>query len=160
MAFVYSILSEEEKKELIDKYKFNDYFKRNKPAKLYNQVYDEQRNMKLIPVVRGAMYGKRNIHGKPYHWEMPIIFAFIWNEKICRIEVYYEIKKYNDKRFSYLEISKLVAPEFFKYRKKELVFWIKEALKKEKRFLIWNCEIVFPKMISIQFTNREDWNYE
>ncbi len=160
MAFVYSKLSEEEKKELVDKYKFNDYFRKSRAAKLYSQVYDEQRNMRLVPVVRGGMNGKRNKPGKPYHWEIPIIFAFIWNEEICKVEIYYEIKKIDEKRFSYLEIPRIVASEFFRYKEKELIFWIKEALKKEKRFLMWGCEIVFPKTIPVQFTNKKGWSYE
>ncbi|MDE7121294.1 MAG: hypothetical protein K2O42_03940 [Oscillospiraceae bacterium] len=161
MAFVYSVLLEEEKKELVNKYKFNDYFKRNRTAELYNQVYDEQQNMRLLPVVRGGINGKRNKPGKmPYHWEIPIIFAFIWNEKICKIEIYYERKKVNEKRFCYLEIPRIVAPEFFRDRGKELIFFIKEALKKEERFLMWSCEIVFPETIPVQFTDNKGWNYE
>ncbi len=129
MAFVYSVLSEDEKKELLDKYKFNNYFRRNKPD-------------------------------RPYHWEIPIIFAFIWNEEICKIEIYYEIKKVNEKMFCYLEISRVVAPEFFRDKEKELTFWLKEALKKEERFLMWDCEIVFPETFPVQFTDKKGWSYE
>ncbi len=160
MAFVYSVLSEEEKKELVNKYKFNNYFRRNKPAGLYSQVYDEQRNMRLVPVVGGCMNGKRNKLGRPYHWEIPIIFAFIWNEEICKVEIYYEVKKIDQKRFFYLEIPRIVASEFFRDKEKELIFWIKEALKKEKSFLMWDCGIVFPEIVPVQFTVKKEWNYD
>ncbi|MDE5754385.1 MAG: hypothetical protein K2H89_07590 [Oscillospiraceae bacterium] len=145
MAFVYHILSKEEKQKILNIYNFcypnGGYF----PASLYCQVFDEEKNLKLIPL--SAPFG-----------ELPGTFAIIWNHFVCCAQAYVKqtpnkerIPANMDWSIKYFWVSK----RFDESKKNELLSLTKEAFES----LRWHDKQIVTSQYSskLRFFHQEGW---
>ena len=140
MAFIYSKLSDEEKL-FLQSYNLQEPIKKGMKVGLYDQVYDEERNIRFVLASHG-------IFPTGYR-ERPMVFALIWNDYVCSVSTYYDIEKRNDDEDSVAikwDFWRIYAPKALEMKKKEILSLIQEALKTYK---LYNYNIVETSFINI-----------
>lgn len=113
MAFVTYMFSDEEKKEIQKKYDLRITYAPDAPAILSVNVYDSERNARLIFMSKGFN-------------EIPGAFAFIWNEMTCCI-ITYLMDSDNEKHLFIWKMPVIYIPATFNGDEKELLALIQEA---------------------------------
>jgi len=144
MAFVYSVLSKEEKKELIDKYKLSDPYRKEKEADLYLKIYDKDKNAVLLPIVGMLL--------------KPAVFAFIFKNSLCIINARYIDKKVEKNMTRMWTLEKVYMPKIFECQEEYILLLIKEAFKMLKTPVRINNSIV-EKILKIDFINENECYY-
>ena len=125
MAFMTYILSDEEKKKILEKYDFRFGGNSDIPAHLHYAIYDAERNTGLFPLSFPCA-------------EVPGISGFVWNETVCCTAYYRRFRTpeneltsiagYHQEKSTYFyNIRSIYVPQNFDQNEKQLSDWIKEA---------------------------------
>ncbi|MDE5754386.1 MAG: hypothetical protein K2H89_07595, partial [Oscillospiraceae bacterium] len=115
MAFVYDILTDEEKNSFINKYKLSHPYRKGKKADLYSKVYDQDKSATLLPIIRMLL--------------KTAVFIFIFKDSLCVINARYIDKKIESCITRSWTLEQVCMPKLLEDQKEYVLLLIKEAFK-------------------------------